>query len=134
MAHSNWLVLESLLKALDDDRVDIYLHIDRKAKGFDLDLDQLYAVPRKATIKIYSKYKVFWGGYSQIKTEMFLLTRAAKTHHDYYHLLSGQDCLLKSIDEIDSFFENRSGEEFIYYTLNEQIRKINKRHTLCDIM
>lgn len=31
MAHNQWELLLELLKALDDSRNDIYLHIDRKA-------------------------------------------------------------------------------------------------------
>ena len=35
MAHNNWYTLEKLLLLLDAPWNDIYLHIDKKAKGFE---------------------------------------------------------------------------------------------------
>ena len=35
MAHNNFGILEKLLMLLDDQRNDIYIHIDKKVKDFD---------------------------------------------------------------------------------------------------
>ena len=40
MAHNTFNVLEYLLKDLDDERNDIYLHIDKKVKNIDLSYDE----------------------------------------------------------------------------------------------
>ena len=37
MAHNEFYILEKLLKLIDDERNDIYLHIDKKAKNFNFD-------------------------------------------------------------------------------------------------
>lgn len=34
IAHNNWYVLEKLIRLIDDERNDIYLHIDIKVKDF----------------------------------------------------------------------------------------------------
>jgi len=113
MAHNNFEVLRLLLRSLDDERVDIYLHIDKKVEDKSI-IREMKTIPQKAQITVFSKYKVFWGGASQIKTEMFLLKQAHKTYHDYYHLISGQDFLLKSIDEIDKYFSGHNGMELVH--------------------
>ena len=46
---------------------------------------------------------------------MFLLKQAYTNDYDYYHIISGADLPLKSNEEIDSFFEENNGKEFILY-------------------
>lgn len=111
MAHGNFAVLKALLMMLDDERNDIYLHIDKKVKDFsDAMLDGAVA---KATLILTKRLNVSWGGYSQIKAELLLLKEAVKTEHAYYHLLSGVDLPLKSQDEIHAFFAKNYGKEYI---------------------
>ena len=103
MAHTQPELLKMLLKKLDDERNDIYLHIDSKAK--DYPLDEVAAVLQKANCVFTERTDVKWGSYSQIHCEMVLLKEATKTEHAYYHLLSGMDLPIKSQDEIHKFFE-----------------------------
>ncbi len=124
MAHNNWFVLEKLIQALDDKSVDIYLHIDKKVHEFDY--DRFLLIPQKAHIYIFSKYKVYWGGYSQIKTELFLLKMATKTHHDYYHLLSGQDYLIDNFQNIDGFFSSKPNTEYLDFARTEKEKYIQR--------
>ena len=37
IAHNNFYILEKLLLLLDDERNDIYIHIDKKVNNFDFD-------------------------------------------------------------------------------------------------
>lgn len=53
------------------------------------------------------------GGSSQVRGELFLMNQAALGHYGYYHLLSGQDFLLRPIQEIQNFFEANAGREFL---------------------
>ena len=106
-----------LLKKLDDERNDIYLHIDSKAK--DYPLDEVAAVLQKANCVFTERTDVKWGSYSQIHCEMVLLKEATKTEHAYYHLLSGMDLPIKSQDEIHAFFEKYDGLEFVDEDLPE---------------
>lgn len=64
---------------------------------------------------IYQEYEVFWGGFSLVQAEIFLFEKAHVLQYDYYHLISGADLPLKSNKEIDAFFEQHKGTEFILY-------------------
>ena len=111
MAHTQPELLKKLLKMLDNERNDIYLHIDSKAK--DYPLDEIAAVLQKSKCIFTERTDVKWGSYSQIHCEMVLLKEAVKTEHAYYHLLSGMDLPIKSQDEIFAFFEKYNGLEFV---------------------
>lgn len=62
---------------------------------------------------------VTWGGDSQISCEMLLPRQAIPFNCDYYHLLSGVDLPLHSMDYIDSFFIAHRGQEFL--SLEEEV-------------
>ncbi len=112
MAHNNFYVLETLLKLLDDERNDIYIHIDKKVKNFDF--DKYKKLIKKSNITFINRINVKWGSSKQIECELALLKEAIKTKHKYYHLLSGVDLPLKSQDEIHNFFKN-TNKEFIKF-------------------
>ena len=111
MAHTQPELLKKLLKMLDNERNDIYLHIDSKAK--DYPLDEIAAVLQKSKCIFTERTDVKWGSYSQIHCEMVLLKEAVKTEHAYYHLLSGMDLPIKSQEQIFAFFEKYDGLEFV---------------------
>ena len=111
MAHTQPELLKKLLQMLDNERNDIYLHIDSKAK--DYPLDEVAAVLQKSKCIFTERTDVKWGSYSQIHCEMVLLKEAVKTEHAYYHLLSGMDLPIKSQEQIFAFFEKYNGLEFV---------------------
>ena len=111
MANTQPELLKKLLQMLDDERNDIYLHIDSKAK--DYPLDEIAAVLQKSKCIFTERTDVKWGSYSQIHCEMVLLKEAVKTEHAYYHLLSGMDLPIKSQEQIFAFFEKYNGLEFV---------------------
>lgn len=111
MCHNNFELLKKLLILLDDERNDIYIHVDKKAKDFDY--KSIHFCVKKATLTQIKRINVNWGGYSQIKVELLLLEEAVKKEHSYYHLLSGADLPLKTQNEIHDFFEKNAGNEFV---------------------
>ena len=114
MAHNHFGYLKQLLKALDDPRNDIYVHIDKKAEFNDLELlkeEILYS-----SVFFIQRRDVKWAAYSGILCEMDLLKEATAGHqYDYYHLLSGADLVLKPQDEIHHFFDQNKGCEFVAF-------------------
>ena len=120
MAHTQPELLKKLLQMLDDERNDIYLHIDSKAK--DYPLQEVAEIPKKSKCIFTERTDVKWGSYSQINCEMVLLKEAIKTEHVYYHLLSGMDLPIKTQDEIHEFFEKHAGLEFV----DEDLPKISE--------
>ena len=111
MCHTNFDQLNVLLKLLDDERNDIYLHIDKKAKGYSI--KEIEKHVRSANLFMIKPMYVTWGGDSQIKLEMKLLLEATKTQHSYYHLISGMDLPLKSQNDIHDFFSQNSGYDYV---------------------
>ncbi len=111
IAHDRFGQLKKLLGMLDDERNDIYLHIDSKAKDFRQ--EEFEHLLQKAGIFFTERTSVIWGAYSQINSELLLLKAAVPGHYAYYHLLSGADLPIKSQDEIHRFFEANEGKEFV---------------------
>lgn len=111
IAHNNFKILEKLIKLLDDERNDIYIHIDKKVKEFNF--EYLINICKKSNINFIERNKVYWGAYSQIQCELNLLKEATKNSYKYYHLLSGVDLPIKSQNYIHDYFEKNKGIEFI---------------------
>ena len=101
MAHNEFDMLRRLLKELDDPRNDIYLHIDKKAKGFDFNI--LRNSVKHSQLILIPGMNIYWGTISQVKCELRLMQAAAKGQYHYYHLLSGSDFPLKSQDYIHEY-------------------------------
>ena len=110
MAHNNFGILEKLLMLLDDQRNDIYIHVDKKVKDFDFHYFS-YICKNATVVFMKKRIDVRWGSASQVKTEMLLFEEASKEMHNYYHLLSGVDLPLKTQNEIYSFFKNDDKED-----------------------
>ena len=113
IAHNNWWQLKQLIQMLDDENNDIFVHIDLKSKDFNI--SDFVDITKKSKIYFYQKYKIYWGGFSQVQVEMFLFETAHKIGYDYYHLMSGSDLPLKTNSEIHDFFEINKGKQFIQY-------------------
>lgn len=120
IAHTNWEQLKLLITLLDHENHDLFLHIDKKAKN--VPTNELLSAATRSNVHIYSEYKVYWGGFVQVQTELFLFEKAHRYHYDYYHLLSGSDLPIKSNAYIDAFFEAHKGMEFVHYDTEERLR------------
>lgn len=111
MAHNNWNILKLLLKSLDTEYNDVYLHIDSKVKSFDE--KELREAVKKSSLYFIDRKSVKWADYSQIDVTLDLLRSALNNGgYSYYHLLSGTDMPIKSAKYIYNFFEG-SGKEFV---------------------
>ena len=129
IAHQKWNQLIMLLQQIDSENNDIYIHIDKKAKNVPIDL--IKSSVKKSKIEIYQKYKVYWGSFEIVQSELLLFEEASKQKYDYYHLLSGMDLLIKSQSEIAEFFEKNKGYEFVHFDTEERLKQDNeiKRRT-----
>ncbi|SDI03143.1 Glycosyltransferase involved in cell wall bisynthesis [Pseudobutyrivibrio sp. 49] len=113
MAHSDFESLKYLLQAIDDDRNDIFIHIDKRTSY--ADFDEIKSWVEKAGLFFVPRMKVRWGHSSFVKCELKLLEKATKAgHYHYYHFLSGVDFPLKSQDEIHDYLRDKD-LEFINY-------------------
>lgn len=124
IAHKSDLTFQTLLKMLDDERNDIYIHMDSKNKFYNQEVTE--ALVTKSQLMHTERTNVSWGGYSQINAELLLLKQASYNGtYAYYHLLSGEDLPIKSQDQIHDFFERNQGLEFVQF--QESDFKYDKR-------
>ncbi len=128
MAHGEFALLRDLVRALDDPRNDLFIHIDAKVPELpDVQTE------KAGLFMLKTRIDVRWGDVSQIETELLLFKAAAtKGPYAYYHLLSGVDLPLKNQDYIHHFFELHAGKEFIGFAETaltpEIIRKVQRWH------
>lgn len=124
MAHTRFNQVTKLLELLDDEENDIYIHIDQKVSdAVRIFKEMLLPKVKKSKVFFVNQHNIMWGGESQIETELELLKAAIKRKYDYYHLLSGMDLPIKTQKEIQEFFENNKGKEFIHFGANEDAKK-----------
>lgn len=128
LVHGNPYVLEKLILLLDDERSDIYIHVDRKVKDFDFGYFSQLA--KKSKLVFIDRVNVYWGHVSQIEAELKLFRAAfEQDSYAYYHLMSGSDLPLKTQDEIHDFFKKKNGIEFIGYSNDKlDIEKVENIH------
>lgn len=118
MAHNQWECLFELLKALDDPRNDIFLHMDKKASSpprRDI-LDHVSA----AKLYFTKPFNIVWGGTQMMRCTLNMLEEAAGQgeRYDYYHFLSGVDYPLRSQDAIHAYFSSCGEQQFVAYDWN----------------
>lgn len=122
MAHGNWAQLQLLLNVLDDERNDIYLHIDVKSLN---DFKKSGGVKtRYSGLIITESIDVRWSDISLADAEMCLFKNVVDSGNNYsrVHLISGVDFPLLSQNKIHDFFRNRN-EEFIDIRTPQQFIK-----------
>lgn len=133
IAHNQFEHLKLLVSALDSENNGIFVHVDKKAINFET--KKILDVVKHSSITLIEKpISVIWGDYSQIQVELMLLKEAVKGKYDYYHLLSGVDFPIKNQEQIDTFFSNNFGKEFIHFDSSvmrdEYMYRITKYHLI----
>lgn len=114
ICHRSDASLRYLLKSIDDERNDIYVHVDAKARDFDF--DKVKASVIHSELHFTRRINVTWGGYSQPEAELILLEAATQKHeYAFYHFLSGNDMCIKSQEEICRFFDQHPGKLFLTF-------------------
>lgn len=120
IAHKHDLTFRSLLTLLDDERNDIFIHMDKKNKGYDP--EETKKLLKHSNLYHTKRLSVNWGGYNQIATELLLLEEAtSKGKYQYYHLLSGEDLPIKPMQIIHKTFDEINGLECVSFAGNKDV-------------
>lgn len=115
IAHKNDYTFQTLLNLIDDERNDIFIHMDKKNEQYQFG-ESAKQIKKSKIYQVEDRNDVVWGDYSQIATELALLELATDVgRYEYYHLLSGEDLPVKSQDYIHHFFEQNKGKEFVRF-------------------
>lgn len=121
--HKNEEQVNNLITQLDYDGVDFYIHVDSKSNMMNkiIQKDNIYFTKERVD--------VVWGDSSQVIAimKLFELVAHSGINYQYVHLLSGQDYPLKSNIEIEAFFKQHIGKQFIDCVLmeGEWLRRVN---------
>ena len=134
IAHSEYEILECLINCLDDERNDIFIHIDKKAtfngENLKVQKSSLYILPERLDVR--------WGDYSMVEVELMLFSKAYSCGpYSYYHLLSGADLPIKTQNEIHDFFavdnkKNYIGIDAVGIEESYALSRIGRYHLLQD--
>jgi len=114
MAHNEPELLHKLLVCLDDERNDIYIHLDVSFR--EIDEETLKNITKFSKVFLIERKSIIWSSYTQIDCELRLLRAAAPRGYGYYHLISGVDLPIKTQDYIHDFFEKHRGQQFVSIT------------------
>lgn len=113
IAHNEYPVLATLLSMLDDERNDVYVHVDKRSEELYEKISS-FRMKEGGLFILDSRLEVYWGDISQVEVEYLLLeTASMRETYSYYHLLSGTDLPIQDQNDIHSFFAGNSGKEFV---------------------
>ena len=118
MVHDDFYTFEKLICLLDNKINDLYIHVDKKVKNFDK--DKYKNLIKESSIIFIDRMDVRWGSILQINCTIKLLNEALKTHHSYYHFISGVDLPIKTNYYIHTFCDN-SGMDFVDFSSFDKI-------------
>jgi len=100
-----------LVKALDDEGVNFYIHLDSKKNEFEYNnfekMDNMTFLSDRIGVNR--------SGFSLTMAMVKLIEEASKKDYDYYIFLSGRDYPIKDNNYIRNFFEEHQGMNFINF-------------------
>jgi hypothetical protein len=110
LAHQHPEQVARLVDQLRSPAADMFLHIDAKT-----DIAPFLGVAGSDVHFTAKRVPVYWADYSQVSAILLLIEAvlAASRRYDYLVLLSGSDYPLRSTVEIENFFKENNGLEFI---------------------
>jgi hypothetical protein len=110
-AYKDFDYLIDFAKYLSSQGLNVFIHIDKKSCTQEVE-QQLNALDNVIAI---SKYEVPWGGYQHVLSFLSLMELALEKIHEnmYLHLITGQDCLCKSVDDLNVFFSEGNRHNYM---------------------
>lgn len=122
IAFNNWSVLEKLIRLLDHERNDIYIHINSAIEDFDFEYYK--GLAKKSKVYYTERFHTEWGTPKLMVAQMYFLQMAhGNLNYQYYHVLSGACLPLRTQNEIHKFFDENNGKEFIHFASKPPLDK-----------
>ncbi|MBN2878881.1 MAG: hypothetical protein JXN65_04540 [Clostridia bacterium] len=111
LAHNNFKQLNRLIKSLQHEDFDIYIHIDKKAKDFDPETLK----DGGAAVILENRVSATLDNWTLIRATMNLINAAfqSETDYGYYLLLSAADYPIKSTTAINEFLDSHYPAPFM---------------------
>src|ERR1700689_2810482 len=108
MAHKNPAQIEKLIHSLDHPQFDVYIHLDKKTPIE----DYRYLSNIERVHFIGDRLKVTWGGISIPDAVLLSMNEIISSgrQYDFITVMSGQDYMLRTADEVYDYFNKRKGK------------------------
>ncbi len=123
IANKDLYILNKLVEQLDSPNINIYILLDKKSTIKDNEIIET----KYSKVELVNRINIQWGSYSQIEAELALFKSSIAGNYDYYHLISGQDLLIKSHQYFDDFFSKNNGKQFITFCGKDWLDDSRKR-------
>lgn len=123
LVSKNSYVLEKTLLLIDDERNDIYIHVDKKCK--DWDYDKYSSCVNNAGLYYTERTECNWAAFSLFNATLILLKNALNDKYSYYHLMSEACMPIKSQDEIHRAL-NGDISDYVYIDRKFDVSKWSK--------
>lgn len=103
-----------LIESLRGERSKIYVHINPHYISDFREFRERYA--NESDVKVISTRYIKWGGNTLLLSIMDLLRLALQDESNgYFHMLTGQDILIKPLTELYQFFDANKGRNYLSY-------------------
>jgi hypothetical protein len=126
-AYKDYPALLRLVRRLDPRFFKPFVHIDRRSRIGDAEIDEL----KRLGAEVSQRFVIRWGSHAHLQAILHLMAQALEHGgFDYLHLISGQDYPLWTANE----FQRRcDGRIFIdYVRLDDEPRFVRERYELGD--
>jgi len=127
LAHTDPQQLTALVRALNDDRFDIYIHLDSKADCNSY-RDVARAAPSSTVVFLDKRHDIRWGGITMVRAMIDLYRRASQNGcYERYTMLSGLDFPLLTADGIAEYFASNAHHELIMGNplIGDSVKKVS---------
>lgn len=105
MVHDNWEQLIKFLNAYHSSKCAFYIHVNSKVTLSDDVAKRIVAASQESRVIFTPRVPIIWGGAGILAASLVALRCAYDEGiYEYYHLLTGSDLPLVSIEKLDSFF------------------------------
>lgn len=112
-AYKHFARLKDLINQFDD-RFNIYIHVDKKSVDSHNELPAIDVLPQVK--RLSRKYTVNWGGVNHLYAYLDLISYALKdSTNQFFHIITGEDWPLVSIDEIYARFQQNPEINYLSY-------------------
>ena len=121
--------VRQLILSLSSDKTNIYVHINKD--NYETFLDVIDFFKGWSNVVFLHNIKVMWGGSTLLDSIKSMLKEAlSNKDNQWFHLVTGQDILIKPLSQLIDFFDGNNYNNYVSYSPlppNEQ-RRFNRFH------
>ena len=104
-----------LILSLSSDKTNIYVHINKD--NYETFLDVIDFFKGCPNVVFLHNIKVMWGGSTLLDSIKSMLKEAlSNKDNQWFHLVTGQDILIKPLSQLIDFFDGNNYNNYVRYS------------------